>query len=260
MRRAEIIRNAPVTSPQIAECSLGYKLKAVLHLGVPCAISRASPGHSMEAMPKASTEPPEIYAIGHTRDLLIEALDARRIELGLTLEDLEYFAGMSRGSGAKYFGPSRPKNLGADSLINWASGVGLSVVFLVDPKLTRDIVERRRPRSSNQARQGHYARLGAQTINRTLHHMARSYSWPEILRAIAQARAEVAAQTAARTTADVQRPSKMTASDVASDGGTTAPRARTRSVSTQDRSAIRRAQAAYLTRVKNAAAASPGPQ
>lgn len=109
---------------------------------------------------------PEIYAVASNRELLIEALDARRMELGMSMIEFDDVIGMAPGSSAKYLGPSQVKNIGVDSLLKMTRGLGLRIVLEVDHKQTKRVIERRRETNKKQARPKNYSQEPSKRIYR----------------------------------------------------------------------------------------------
>ena len=69
------------------------------------------------------------YAVLWNRDAAVEALNERRIELALSLVELDEAAEHSPGTAAKYLGPSQVKGLGVGSLFRIARALGLEPVM-----------------------------------------------------------------------------------------------------------------------------------
>lgn len=101
--------------------------------------------------------PATLYAVVWNSEALIEALDARRQELGMSMIELDAAAGMAPGSIGKYLGPGRTKGLGAISIFKIASGLGLRLAIEIDPDATAAVLEERRPRRANQSRPNNHA-------------------------------------------------------------------------------------------------------
>jgi hypothetical protein len=147
--------------------------------------------HALEAQPT--------YAVLWNRSAAAEALNERRIELGLSLLELDEAAELAAGTAAKYLGPSQTKCLGMESFFRLAGALGLNIVLEVNAKATAALLEQSQPRHAAQARPNNLAqRCGPRYVQRSLHHMARTYPWSEILKMVGEARATVAAAKANR--------------------------------------------------------------
>jgi transcriptional regulator with XRE-family HTH domain len=65
---------------------------------------------------------------------LLDALDARRVELGLSHESLNELSGLAVGYAAKLLAPGRPKSPSLVTLDRIMAALGLSWVLVIDPK------------------------------------------------------------------------------------------------------------------------------
>lgn len=150
----------------------------------------------------------EAYAVLWSRDAAAEALNERRIELNLSLIELDEAARQAPGTAAKYLGPGGLKSLGVGSLFKLAGALGLRVVLEVDPVATANTLAESRSRNAAQARPDNFSqKCGKRTLTRALNHLA-ALDWNEALRAVAEARAAakvVKPTGSVRTTTDGKR-------------------------------------------------------
>lgn len=116
----------------------------------------------------------ELYASMATYDLAIEAFDARRIELGLTHEDLDQRVGCGDGLSSSALGPSQTKKLGYESFFRFARELGLDLFVEVNQARTKAIVEGRTLRKENNVRSRNYARrVGIRVFRRVQRELAK---------------------------------------------------------------------------------------
>jgi hypothetical protein len=135
-------------------------------------------------------EPPATYAVLWNRGAAAEALNERRIELGMSLLELDEAADQAAGTAAKYLGPGEVKCLGVESFFRLAGALGLRIVAEVDHGATTALLEQSRPREASQARPGNYAApVSERVVQRALRHLTTCYSWNEILQTVSKARA-----------------------------------------------------------------------
>jgi DNA-binding phage protein len=93
---------------------------------------------------------------------LLDAIDARRIELGLSNTNLEQIAGLTAGHATKALGPSRKRSPTLATIDKVMLALGLSFVLVCDSAK----IDRMSPswRRRNEAQVRH--RLGATTLRR----------------------------------------------------------------------------------------------
>jgi hypothetical protein len=150
----------------------------------------------------APVDAPATWAVCWNRNAAVEALNERRIELALSLVELDGAAGLTAGTTAKYLCPGRVKGLGVNSLFKIARGLGLRIVLEVDHRATAALLEQSRPRQSRQARPKNFAqKCGKRTLERATRHLALTCDWDEILKIVGSARAKIATEQAAAKTA-----------------------------------------------------------
>jgi hypothetical protein len=107
-------------------------------------------------MPDLLPQPPQLYAVLPSYDLMVEALAERRLERNISCEALDDAARLAAGYSSKALGPSQSARLGWKSLFKIVRPLGLRFVLEVDEEAAAalDIA----PRHDNQARAGNYAR------------------------------------------------------------------------------------------------------
>lgn len=103
------------------------------------------------------SEAPSIYAVVWDRESAVETLDQRRIEMGMSMRELDDAIGQAAGTCAKYLGPGGTKGLGVTSLLKMAKKLGLRVVLEIDREASAIVLDERRERHANQARPDHYS-------------------------------------------------------------------------------------------------------
>lgn len=101
---------------------------------------------------------PALYAVLWDYGQLIEALDTRRIELGLSHDEWNERAGLAIGFTSKACGPGQTAKFGHLSLFKAVRQLGLRIVFEVDDKATKTILDGRAPRDNRAVRSNNYAR------------------------------------------------------------------------------------------------------
>lgn len=101
---------------------------------------------------------PALYAVLWDYGQLIEALDARRIELGLSHDEWNERAGLAIGFTSKACGPGQTAKFGHLSLFKAVRQLGLRIVLEVDDRATKTILDGRVPRQNMQARPNHYSK------------------------------------------------------------------------------------------------------
>jgi hypothetical protein len=126
---------------------------------------------------------------------LLDALEARRVELGLANAAVEELAGLARGHYTKIVGPARSRSPTAAVLDKVMAALGLSLVLLVDPAKVERVQPQWRPRDAAKVRVRQLsattiARARPQVIHELLRRAARP-KWkdtpaPEFLRALMQ--------------------------------------------------------------------------
>ena len=196
------------------------------------ALARDLPSNHDTSAPEKNTpiEAPATYAVLWNREAAAEALNERRIDLRLSMIELDETANQAAGTSAKYLSPGQTKCLGVESLFRLAGALGLRVVLEVDPKATAALLEQSRPRRANQVRLENFSqKCGRRTLDRALRHMAACYSWREIIAAASGARATVAAEQATKAAAQAATKQKsraraaipvpLTSAAAAYDGG-----------------------------------------
>jgi len=115
---------------------------------------------------------PTVYAVAENRELLIEALNERRIELRMSMAEFDDIAELSTGAAAKFLGPSVVKNLGVHTPFKMLNGLALRLVLEIDPERTAEVVELRRPMNPNQARPNNLAQIcGPRAVERVCRHL-----------------------------------------------------------------------------------------
>jgi hypothetical protein len=102
--------------------------------------------------PSEEADTPTLYAVAASELLVIEALNARREELGLSMIALDDSSGFAPGTSSKYISPGRVKNFGLTSILKMCRGLGLRIVFEVDETLTEEIADCTVERMVTQAR------------------------------------------------------------------------------------------------------------
>jgi hypothetical protein len=108
-----------------------------------------------------------IYAVASDRELLIEALDERRRELSMSMNELDDIAGLAMGATGKYFGPSRVKTLGLHVFLKMIGALGLRLVLEVDGEATDYVLTCRRETVARHAHPGNFAQpLSARVVER----------------------------------------------------------------------------------------------
>ncbi len=140
----------------------------------------------------------EIYASISDYELMLEALDERRKELGISCSELDDLAGIAAGYFSKCAGASQVKRLGWKSALLVARALGLRLTLEIDPDATAATLAAARRRNANQARPNNFAaRPGKRALQRAMRHINK-FSWSDILKAIHAAKkagAEQAEQT-----------------------------------------------------------------
>jgi transcriptional regulator with XRE-family HTH domain len=160
-----------------------------------CALQKINAPLSEEA---AARQAPATYAVLWSRDAAAEALNERRVELGMAMRELDDAAGQAQGTASKYLSPGRQKSLGLTSLFKLAGALGLRVTVEVDEAATAALLEQTRQRHAAQARPGNFAqKCGQRVLERGLKHLA-ALDWNVALAAVAEARRKAAAEQAAR--------------------------------------------------------------
>lgn len=87
-----------------------------------------------------------IYAVLWDSEHLIDAFNERRLELGLSMEELDELSGYgNQRRASKYLSPGRTKGLSVDSIFKLLKGMGFRLVLEVDPKATQRILDDRKP-------------------------------------------------------------------------------------------------------------------
>ena len=168
------------------------------------ALARDLPSNHDTSAPEKNTpiEAPATYAVLWNREAAAEALNERRIDLRLSMIELDETANQAAGTSAKYLSPGQTKCLGVELLFRLAGALGLRVVLKVDPKATAALLEQSRPRRANQVRLENFSqKCGRRTLDRALRHFATELSWNEVLAAVGQARATTA-KAGRKTAAD----------------------------------------------------------
>jgi hypothetical protein len=156
------------------------------------------------------------YAVLWNRDAAVEALNERRIELALSLVELDEAAEHSPGTAAKYLGPSQVKGLGVGSLFRIARALGLRIVLEVDHRATAALLEDSRPlrRNAKQARAGNFAqKCSRRALVRAFTHIS-EFSWSDIFKAVHRAKAKAKqAEQAAQKAAEKAKAAKLNSSN-----------------------------------------------
>jgi hypothetical protein len=111
---------------------------------------------------------------------LLDALEARRCELGLSLEALEHLAGLTAGHATKVIGPARQKSPNLQTVDKLMAALGISVVLVIDPSKVGRIESQWERRNSSFVRA---RKLGKTTLER-----ARPQILSELARAAGKAR------------------------------------------------------------------------
>jgi hypothetical protein len=83
---------------------------------------------------------------------LLDAVEARRVELGLSLATLDRLAGLAVGHASKCLSPARLKRPSTGTLYALLDALALSVVLLVDPAKAARISPSWRPRNEAKVR------------------------------------------------------------------------------------------------------------
>src|ERR1700761_2800320 len=91
--------------------------------------------------PSEQPDVPTLYLVAASEPLVIEALNARREELKLSMIALDDASGFAPGTSSKYLSPGKIKNFGLTSFLKMCRGLGLRVVLEVDDSLTDEIVD-----------------------------------------------------------------------------------------------------------------------
>ena len=119
--------------------------------------------------PSEQPDVPTSYLVAASEPLVIEALNARREELKLSMITLDDASGFSPGTSSKYISPDKIKNFGLTSYLKMCRGLGLRVVLEVDDRLTDEIVDCSVARMVTQAGVGNVAQPpGRRTVQRVI--------------------------------------------------------------------------------------------
>lgn len=173
--------------------------------------------------------------------------------LGLSNEACDDLAGFCKGATDKYLGPARSKRIGPQTLDILCTLFAVKFVPVADLEAAQKMAPRWEQRNTAQVRPP--ARVSKALLDRALRHLAREFSWAEILTAIGQARATVAAEAKAeRKAAPTARNASIIIAADRDRGGSKRGPFRYGGQQTA-RTRIKAMQGAYLTRTKTAAAA-----
>lgn len=115
------------------------------------------------------TKPAPLYAVLWDYGQLIEALDARRVELGLSHDEWNERADLPDGFTSKACGPGQTAKFGHLSLFKAVRQLGLRIVFEVDEKATKTILDGRAPRDNRAVRSKNYSRSAARRHRQRVH-------------------------------------------------------------------------------------------
>jgi hypothetical protein len=148
---------------------------------------------------------PALYATLWDYGQLVEAMDARRVELGLSHDEWNERAGLEAGYTSKACGPSQSAKFGHKSLFPAIRQLGLRLVLEIDEHATKTILEGRTPRQNKQARPNHYAKqVGIRTKRRLLAQMGRNGGLKAMSKLTPEQRSERARNAAVIRWADVK--------------------------------------------------------
>lgn len=181
--------------------------------------------------------------------------------LGLSNEACDDLAGFCKGATDKYLGPSAHKRIGPVTFDIFCSLFAVKFVPVVDVEAAKKMERRYEQRQTQQVRPP--ARVSKSLLDRALRHLAREFSWAEILATIGRARADVAAEAKAEakqcSSNATARPERKAVADCATaQNAGRDPRGSKRGglryVRPTARARIKAMQSAYLARAKAAAA------
>ena len=135
---------------------------------------RPAPADAANSMPRALTMVPQLYAVLANYDLMIEALNERRIERSISFAELDAAGKLPDGYASKAFGGSQTKRLGWKSLFNIVRPLGLRIVFEIDEEAALEADATMNKRHDSQVRANNYAHPPRMPIMiRVFKHIAR---------------------------------------------------------------------------------------
>lgn len=148
---------------------------------------------------------------------LVEAFIALKAHLGLSNQTCDDLAGFAAGTTDKFLGPGGVKKIGPVTFSLLCGLFAVKFIPVLDVEAAERMAGRWERRNSAQVR-ATTTRVSKTLLDRALRHLAREFSWAEILAAIGQARATVAAEAKAerKVAADLaarntNRPAPVTA-------------------------------------------------
>jgi hypothetical protein len=83
---------------------------------------------------------------------LLDAIEARRVQIGLALADLDRLSGLALGHASKVLSPARLKRPSTGTLYALLDALALSIVLVVDPAKAARISPSWRPRDETHVR------------------------------------------------------------------------------------------------------------
>jgi hypothetical protein len=99
---------------------------------------------------------------------LLDAIESRRVQIGLSLASFDKLSGLAAGHATKALGPARTKSPSARTLFRLLDSLALSVVLVIDGAKAERISPSWRPRNERKVRQ---RALSPTTISRARPHV-----------------------------------------------------------------------------------------